>query len=70
MKLHNEHVFVTGGAAGIGAAIVLDAVQQGAKVSFCDINVPAGVAYAAEDALLPYRFYIMNNKYISKGKGL
>ena len=48
MKLHNEHVFVTGGAAGIGAAIVLDAVQQGAKVSFCDINVPAGVAYAAE----------------------
>lgn len=29
-----------------------------------------GVAYAAEDALLPYRFYIMNNKYISKEKGL
>ena len=48
MKLHNEHVFVTGGAAGIGAAIVLDAVQQGAKVSFCDINVPAGITYAAK----------------------
>jgi DNA-3-methyladenine glycosylase len=29
-----------------------------------------GVAYAAEDALLPYRFYIKDNKYVSKGKGL
>ncbi|TAH05522.1 MAG: DNA-3-methyladenine glycosylase [Sphingobacteriales bacterium] len=24
-----------------------------------------GVAYAAEDALLPYRFYIKNNRYVS-----
>lgn len=29
-----------------------------------------GVAYAQEDALLPYRFYIRGNKYVSKGKGL
>jgi DNA-3-methyladenine glycosylase len=29
-----------------------------------------GVAYAAEDALLQYRFYINNNKFVSKGKGL
>jgi DNA-3-methyladenine glycosylase len=29
-----------------------------------------GVAYAAEDAMLPYRFYIRGNKYVSKGKGL
>ena len=29
-----------------------------------------GVAYAQEDALLPYRFYIEGNKYVSKGKGL
>lgn len=48
MKLKNEHILVTGGAAGIGAAIVLDAVQEGAKVSFCDINVPAGEKYAEE----------------------
>lgn len=27
-----------------------------------------GVAYAAEDALLPYRFYIKNNKYVSGKK--
>lgn len=29
-----------------------------------------GVAYAAEDALLPYRFWLRDNKYVSKGKGL
>lgn len=48
MKLKNEHILVTGGATGIGAAIVLDTVQEGAKVSFCDINVPQGEAYAKE----------------------
>ncbi|WP_276134675.1 DNA-3-methyladenine glycosylase [Polluticoccus soli] len=29
-----------------------------------------GVAYAAEDALALYRFYIRDNPYVSKGKGL
>ncbi len=29
-----------------------------------------GVAYAAEDALRPYRFYIKDNRYVSKAKGL
>jgi DNA-3-methyladenine glycosylase len=29
-----------------------------------------GVAYAADHALWPYRFYIRGNKYVSKGKGL
>lgn len=48
MKLKGQHIFVTGGAAGIGAAIVLDAAQEGAKVSFCDINVEGGKAYEAE----------------------
>ena len=44
-----------------------------------DIKVPArnivaatrvGVAYAMDDALRPYRFYIKDNRYVSKGKGL
>ena len=38
MILKDEHLFVTGGAAGIGEAIVLGAVQEGAKVSFVDID--------------------------------
>lgn len=29
-----------------------------------------GVAYAGEDAYLPYRFSIRDNPYVSKGKGL
>ncbi len=39
-----------------------------------DTNIVAatriGVNYAGDDALLPYRFYIKGNKYVSKGKGL
>ena len=38
MKLKNQHVFVTGGAAGIGEAIVLGGVKEGAKISFVDID--------------------------------
>ena len=48
MKLQNEHVFVTGGANGIGAAIVLDVSQSGAKVSFCDLAEEAGKEYEKE----------------------
>lgn len=48
MKLINEHIFVTGGANGIGAAIVLDAAQKGAKVSFCDLAEDAGEKYEKE----------------------
>ena len=29
-----------------------------------------GVAYAQEDAYMPYRFWIKGNPYVSKGKGL
>ncbi|HTM67100.1 MAG TPA: DNA-3-methyladenine glycosylase [Flavipsychrobacter sp.] len=54
---------------------------QGPEISIEDngIKIPrsqivsatrVGVAYAQEDALLPYRFYINDNKYVSKGKGL
>ena len=45
MNLKGEHVFVTGGANGIGEAIVLDALESGASVSFCDIQVDKGLAY-------------------------
>jgi DNA-3-methyladenine glycosylase len=54
---------------------------QGPEITIEDtgIKVPAkniiaatrvGVAYARSDALRPYRFYIKDNPYVSKGKGL
>ncbi|XZF14682.1 DNA-3-methyladenine glycosylase [Chitinophagaceae bacterium MMS25-I14] len=46
--------------------------DRGVKIPKADIVAATrvGVAYAAEDALLPYRFYIKGNRYVSKGKGL
>lgn len=38
MRLKNRHVLVTGGAQGIGEAIVEDCVLAGARVSFIDID--------------------------------
>jgi NAD(P)-dependent dehydrogenase (short-subunit alcohol dehydrogenase family) len=37
-RLEKEHIFVTGGAQGIGAAIVEKCLQEGAKVSFIDLD--------------------------------
>ena len=45
MKLKDQHIFVTGGADGIGRAVVQDVADAGAKVSFCDLNVEKGRAY-------------------------
>jgi dihydroanticapsin dehydrogenase len=38
MRLHGKRALVTGGASGIGFAIVERFVQEGATVAFCDIN--------------------------------
>ena len=48
MKLSGKHIFVTGGASGIGQAIVRDASAEGASVSFIDINKAAGEKLANE----------------------
>jgi NAD(P)-dependent dehydrogenase (short-subunit alcohol dehydrogenase family) len=48
MKLANKHIFVTGGAKGIGEAIVRDAAGEGASVSFIDIDVTAGEKLTTE----------------------
>jgi len=47
-------------------------IEEGIKVGNKDIVAATrvGVAYAMDDALRPYRFYIRGNKYVSKGKGL
>lgn len=46
--LSGKVVVVTGGATGIGEAIVRAFAAQGSKVGFVDINEPAGSALAAE----------------------
>ncbi len=47
-------------------------IKEGNKIPHKDIIAATrvGVAYAMDDALLPYRFYLSGNKYVSKGKGL
>lgn len=42
------HIVVTGGASGIGEAIVRDCLARGASVTFVDINGDAGRALASE----------------------
>jgi DNA-3-methyladenine glycosylase len=46
--------------------------DRGIKIKPKDIVAATrvGVAYAQDDALRPYRFYIKDNKWVSKGKGL
>jgi DNA-3-methyladenine glycosylase len=46
--------------------------DRGIRVAKKDIVAATrvGVAYAQEDALLPYRFFIRGNPYVSKAKGL
>jgi NAD(P)-dependent dehydrogenase (short-subunit alcohol dehydrogenase family) len=45
-RLENEHVFVTGGAQGIGAAIVEKCLNEDAKVSFVDLDTAKAEAHA------------------------
>lgn len=46
--------------------------DRGIKIKKTDIvaGTRVGVAYAQEDAFLPYRFWVKGNPYVSKGKGL
>ena len=46
--LHGRAAVVTGGATGIGAAVVRALAAQGCRVGFLDIDAAAGTALAAE----------------------
>ena len=56
-SLRDRVVFITGGASGIGAAIVAEFCRQGARVSFVDIDCAAaetlGAGLAAEGLAAP-----------------
>lgn len=48
MRLEDKHVLVTGGAQGIGEAIVTDCALEGARVSFIDIDEERSKALVAK----------------------
>lgn len=53
-----KRIFVTGGASGIGKAIVEDFCQSGHRVAFCDMNEEQGIALAASTGALFFPFDI------------
>ena len=46
-RLDGHHIFVTGGSRGIGAATVQKALEEGARVSFIDLDAKIGAEVAA-----------------------
>lgn len=60
LGIHTSH---TGLSLGKGIITIHD---EGVSVEDIVATTRIGVDYAKEDALLPYRFYIASNKYISK----
>lgn len=82
---HKNTVKMTAGPGSLCKALGIDAALNGEKLTGSRIwieEAPAvadtqilsgtrvGVQYAGADALLPYRFSIKDNKWVSKGKGL
>lgn len=65
LGIHTAHT----GISLLGSEIY---IEEGSKVTEKQIVAATrvGVAYAMDDALRPYRFYLKDNKYVSKGKGL
>lgn len=47
-RLQGQHILVTGGSRGIGAAIVEKALMEGASVSVIDIDKSAGEAFVSD----------------------
>lgn len=47
MQIENAHIFITGGASGLGAATACLLVERGARVTLADRSVEQGEALAA-----------------------
>jgi DNA-3-methyladenine glycosylase len=75
---------LTAGPGALSAALGIDRTMSGFSLLGGSIQIESrdvataeiiagtrvGVAYAQEDALLPYRFSLKGNKYVSRAKGL
>lgn len=77
---------LTAGPGALSQALGIHTMQSGSSLHGPDIYIEdrgikisksniiaatrVGVAYAMDDALRPYRFYVKGNPYVSKGKGL
>lgn len=57
LRLENQHIVVTGGSRGIGAAIVDKALAEGARVSFIDVEDDLGRQRMAELNLPDYTYF-------------
>lgn len=66
LGIHTKHT----GLSLSGPEIFIE--DRGIKIRSSDIVAATrvGVAYAMDDALRPYRFYIKDNPFVSRGKGL
>ena len=66
LGIHTHH----SGVSLQGPEIFIE--DTGIKIAKKDIVAATrvGVAYAMDDALRPYRFYVKGNAYVSKGRGL
>jgi DNA-3-methyladenine glycosylase len=77
---------LTSGPGALSAALGIRTTHSGISLNGKEISIHdmganvdpsqiiaatrVGVAYAGADALLPYRFYIAGNRFVSKAKGL
>ncbi len=63
--LKNKYIFITGGAHGIGKAIVKAFCKEGAIVTFCDIDKDAGVELSEELACSFIKVDVLNKEELT-----
>ena len=68
----SQALVINTGHTGLSLNTHIIIEDRGIKIRPRDIiaGTRVGVAYAEEDAYLPYRFWIKGNPYVSKGRGL
>lgn len=66
LGIHTSH----SGTSLLGSQVYIEERKFAVKQKNIVSGTRVGVAYAGEDAYLPYRFWIQDNAFVSKGKGL